>query len=348
MSRYFAAISLLCGVGWLASVGAGEPPASAVPPGLLLLRNGEVLAGTIHRDGDYYRITLTDGEVRVKIAETALVCHNLDEAYLYKHNRLALGRVDDHLDLADWALRQGLPGYAAKEIAAALAIDPKNPARRFSRPPAATIARHAGRLGQRPARYRSASDHGRRSRSARPRNARRSRRVLYDDDPTAAHEQLRHFGLSRTGLEIDVCADPHSPGSHWQSPAHAAKFAEHDSDARLSECSAKSAIGRGKQAARQHGLGNLRFANGQVSPAIELDCHCYREERGGADLPEQPATVGIGKQLTTKSLEQRGEAGRAAAPSAAAKAATPAEDLRPARPAASNADAQREQVATTS
>ncbi len=127
MARHFVKLAILgaccC---WLAGVWAEEPPPPADAQ-LLLLRNGEVLAGRISRDGDSYRLTLADGEVRVKPSDVELICHNLDEAYLFKHSRLALGRVDDHLDLAEWALRQGLPGYAAKEIAASLAIDPKNP-----------------------------------------------------------------------------------------------------------------------------------------------------------------------------------------------------------------------------
>ena len=92
-----------------------------------MLRNGEVLHGQITRDDAYYRIVLSDGELRVKISDAELICHDLDEAYRYKRNRLALGRADDHLDLADWCLRQGLPGYAAREISAALVLDAHNP-----------------------------------------------------------------------------------------------------------------------------------------------------------------------------------------------------------------------------
>jgi hypothetical protein len=111
----------------LAAVWAEEPPPVQSQQELLVLRNGEVLAGHISRDGDYYRVVLPDGELRVKVNEAELVCRNLDEAYTFKCKRLALGRADDHLDLADWCLRQSLPGYAAKEIAAAMALDPRNP-----------------------------------------------------------------------------------------------------------------------------------------------------------------------------------------------------------------------------
>lgn len=110
----------------LAVAWAAEPPPADSKQELLVLRNGEVLAGRVTREDPYYRVVLRDGELRVKISETELVCANLDEAYTFKRNRLGLGRADDHLDLAEWCLRQGLPGYAAKEIRAALAIDPTN------------------------------------------------------------------------------------------------------------------------------------------------------------------------------------------------------------------------------
>ena len=115
----------------LAAVWAEEPPPFASQQELLVLRNGEVLAGHVARDGDYYRVVLPDGELRVRCAEAELVCRNFDEAYNFKRKRLALGRADDHLDLADWCLRQSLPGYAAKEIAAAMALDSRNPRTEF-------------------------------------------------------------------------------------------------------------------------------------------------------------------------------------------------------------------------
>jgi hypothetical protein len=111
----------------LAAVWAEEPPPAVSQQELLLLRNGEVLAGRITREDDCYRVVLPDGELRVKVNEAESVCRNLDDAYSFKCKRLALGRADDHLDLADWCLRQSLPGYAAKEIADAMALDPKNP-----------------------------------------------------------------------------------------------------------------------------------------------------------------------------------------------------------------------------
>jgi hypothetical protein len=133
MSRRFARFSLASALisCWLAAVWAEEPPQAASQQELLVLRNGEVLSGRIARDENYYRIVLADGELRVRVSDAELICHNLDEAYNFKRNRLALGRADDHLDLADWCLHQGLPGYAAKEISAAMALDPHNPRSEF-------------------------------------------------------------------------------------------------------------------------------------------------------------------------------------------------------------------------
>ncbi len=124
-ARSFLALALFSCV--LAVAWAADAPPADSPQDLLLLRNGEVLKGRITRDDPYYRVVLNDGELRVKIAETELVCKNLDDAYEFKRSRLALGRADDHLDLAEWCLRQSLPGYAAKEISASLALDPQNP-----------------------------------------------------------------------------------------------------------------------------------------------------------------------------------------------------------------------------
>ena len=95
------------------------------------MRNGEVLKGRIVRDDNYYRIALADGELRVRVAEAELICRSLDDAYEFKRSRLALGRADDHLDLAEWCMRQELPGYAAKEISAAMALDAQNPRTEF-------------------------------------------------------------------------------------------------------------------------------------------------------------------------------------------------------------------------
>ncbi len=126
MTRHFALISLvavLCCT-WLAAVWGDGPPAADQ---IVVLRNGEVLRGQVVRQEDHYRITLANGELRLRAAEVELICHDLDEAYRAKRAQIQMDRADDHLDLAEWCLRQSLPGDAARELSAALVLEPKNP-----------------------------------------------------------------------------------------------------------------------------------------------------------------------------------------------------------------------------
>jgi hypothetical protein len=97
------------------------------PPSLVVLRNGEVLAGKISRDGERYLVSAEGTEIRLSPREVDFVCQTLDEAYNVQHNRVVAGRIEDRLSLADWCLRHQLLGYAAREITAAMQIDSKNP-----------------------------------------------------------------------------------------------------------------------------------------------------------------------------------------------------------------------------
>ena len=104
----------------------GEPP-QAGDNGLLVLKTGQVLAGKLDRAGDRYLVLLPDGELRIRAADVEFVCHTLDEVYVYKRSRLMTDRPDEHLDLADWCLRQGMLGHAAEELSTAIQLDPHHP-----------------------------------------------------------------------------------------------------------------------------------------------------------------------------------------------------------------------------
>ncbi|HEY2759306.1 MAG TPA: hypothetical protein VGI75_01145, partial [Pirellulales bacterium] len=95
-------------------------------PRLVVLRNGEVLAGQVSRDGDRTIVATEGTEIRLSPREVDFVCQTLDEAYAVQQNRVMAGRIEDHLNLADWCLRHELLGDAAREITAAMEIDPKN------------------------------------------------------------------------------------------------------------------------------------------------------------------------------------------------------------------------------
>src|SRR4029078_1613753 len=92
----------------------------------VVLRNGEVLSGQIRRLADRYICVPNGTEMRVPARDVDFVCKSLDEAYQVQRNRVIAGRIDDHLNLADWCLRQKLLGYAAGEIGKAMEIDPRN------------------------------------------------------------------------------------------------------------------------------------------------------------------------------------------------------------------------------
>jgi len=126
MSGRFALISLaaflVCGrpAAW-----GAEPPQAAEQ--LIMLRNGEILRGRVARQDDHYQVSIADGELRIRVGDVDLICRSLEEAYQARRARLTVGRSEDHLDLADWCLRQGLPGEAARELSSALTLDPANP-----------------------------------------------------------------------------------------------------------------------------------------------------------------------------------------------------------------------------
>ncbi len=95
--------------------------------GVLLMKSGQVLSGRLARAADRYVLLLPDGEIRVRVVDVQMICRSLDEVYEFKRNGIASDRVEDHLDLADWCSRQGMPGHAAEEVTAAMRLDPHHP-----------------------------------------------------------------------------------------------------------------------------------------------------------------------------------------------------------------------------
>lgn len=106
---------------------AADPPRLAPVNGVVLLRNGEVLSGSIARTGDYYHVSKPGSEIRLKVAEVDRVANSLSELYEEKRRRLMPGKLQDCLDLAEWCLAQRLLKQATAELAAAAAIDSRHP-----------------------------------------------------------------------------------------------------------------------------------------------------------------------------------------------------------------------------
>jgi hypothetical protein len=121
---------------------AALPPAAllsdtlaiAPKPGVLLLNNGELIEGTIIAAGDRFDVEIKDGSLSVKRSDVAAVCASAEECYLRKRGGIDSLRPGDHLELAEWCLRQRLLNHAEEELAAARALDPAHPKLRLLQP----------------------------------------------------------------------------------------------------------------------------------------------------------------------------------------------------------------------
>ena len=113
----------------VASVARGDdPPPFSPRPGVLLLRNGRILAGTVSLVGERYVVQLgNSGTVRLPAQEVDLVCRDLDEATQRLRERLPLEGVEPRLKLADWCLNQQRHGDAAELLLEVAQRSPKHP-----------------------------------------------------------------------------------------------------------------------------------------------------------------------------------------------------------------------------
>jgi hypothetical protein len=127
MLGHYLHLTLLLLAVMAAAARAESPSAVAAEDGMVLLANGQVLSGKVTRAGDYYYVLMPTGEIRLRAAEVELFCHDLEEGYARKRAALVPGQIQDHLNLAHWCIQQGLFGYAARELSAAMAIDRTHP-----------------------------------------------------------------------------------------------------------------------------------------------------------------------------------------------------------------------------
>lgn len=123
--------SIVCGCcafcAW-ALVAFADPNLQLAPQeGLLLLRNGQVMAGRITRSGDRYFVWLDHGQIRIPAGEVDLFCRDIEEGYRLKSGKVTPGRIYEHLALAEWCLNQQMIGHAAEQLTAAVAIDAQHP-----------------------------------------------------------------------------------------------------------------------------------------------------------------------------------------------------------------------------
>jgi len=72
-------------------------------------------------------VVLPYGEIRLRAADVAMACRDLEEAYQRKRAAMTLGDVHCHIELANWCLHNDLVGHTAEELLDAMKADPRHP-----------------------------------------------------------------------------------------------------------------------------------------------------------------------------------------------------------------------------
>ncbi|BBO32418.1 hypothetical protein [Lacipirellula parvula] len=123
---FLGALFALTGAGLFAQQPAQQP----TPLGVLVLKNGNVLIGSVQRQGEHYRIESEGSVLQVPGTQVEMACASLVDAYEQRRQRRVGNATDAHLELARWCLRHGLLAEAAREILDARTDDPGHPALR--------------------------------------------------------------------------------------------------------------------------------------------------------------------------------------------------------------------------
>ncbi|MEX2168021.1 MAG: hypothetical protein WD851_01810 [Pirellulales bacterium] len=93
----------------------------------VVLRNGNVLRGTVEKAGDHWRVVSAGTELHVRTAEVDFLCQSIEAAYAEYRTRLAPPLAIGHLQLAAWCVRHEQWEAAKVELAAARQLEPNHP-----------------------------------------------------------------------------------------------------------------------------------------------------------------------------------------------------------------------------
>ena len=107
-------------------VGAENSP-KPLPQSCLLLKSGALLTGSITFRGERYCVEDEHGKTWVTLADTAMLCSDKAECFARQQAKLADEDATGHLRLADWCLRNALPGFAKAELEHVRRINPRHP-----------------------------------------------------------------------------------------------------------------------------------------------------------------------------------------------------------------------------
>jgi hypothetical protein len=122
-----AVVPLVCGVIVWAVPASSAGPTERRDESILLLRTGGLLQGRITLAGDRYIVELPGGEISVRASEVQQHCRDIVEAYGVKRTFARVDSAQDHIELAQWCQKMGLPRFAAEELAQAKTIEPSHP-----------------------------------------------------------------------------------------------------------------------------------------------------------------------------------------------------------------------------
>jgi hypothetical protein len=120
---------LLAGILVVASsaIAAETPQAFGPVPGILLLRNSQVMEGQVEFSVDHYIVRMPDQEMQIRASEVEFFCRDLEDGYQHKKSVVQPNNIEEHLNLAQWCERHGLFVHAADELKAAEKIDVNHP-----------------------------------------------------------------------------------------------------------------------------------------------------------------------------------------------------------------------------
>lgn len=119
----------IVGVILFASLLSAMDPRASTTPTLLVLRNGQILRGSVTHVGDSYLVIIgPSSQVRVPADQVEFACHSLEQVYRFKVANTRLATAREHLKLAEWCLHYQLRSRAADHLLTAIAINPNEPA----------------------------------------------------------------------------------------------------------------------------------------------------------------------------------------------------------------------------
>ena len=126
------AVFLCCCVGGLFAQSAPSSPHPDPASGdmrtqLVVLRNGEVLHGSVINAGQRVLVVLPGREISLRPADVDVVAATLEEAYRLKLSKTRPTDVEGRLDLAAWCIRHRLWANAQIELAAARSVNDASP-----------------------------------------------------------------------------------------------------------------------------------------------------------------------------------------------------------------------------